>query len=195
MSDVELPDSKELLEFKEKRFTKRIALVMALYAVMLAITSLGGNNAAKEMMLAQQQASNEWAFYQAKASREHQYRVQHMLVKALLLERGNTMNAAAKAMYEELARTSSEEERRFAVEKKGIEAKAKALERTGDINMSRDPLFDFAEVLLQIAIVLGSISILANSTPVFGISLGAAGLGTLLMINGYLLLVRVPFLS
>lgn len=70
MSDVELPDSEELLEFKEKRFTKRIALVMALYAVMLAITSLGGNNAEKEMMLAQQQASNEWAFYQAKASRE-----------------------------------------------------------------------------------------------------------------------------
>ena len=195
MSDVELPDSEELLEFKEKRFTKRIALVMALYAVMLAITSLGGNNAAKEMMLAQQQASNEWAFYQAKASREHQYRVQHMLVKALLLERGNTMNAAAKALYEELARTSSEEERRFAGEKKGIEAKAKALERSRDINMSRDPLFDFAEVLLQIAIVLGSISILANSAPVFGISLGAAGLGTLLMINGYLLLVRVPFLS
>jgi hypothetical protein len=195
MSDVELPDSKELLEFKEKRFTKRIALVMALYAVMLAITSLGGNNAAKEMMLAQQQASNEWAFYQAKASREHQYRVQHMLVKALLLERGNTMNAAAKAMYEELARTSSEEVQRFAGEKKGIEAKAKALERSRDINMSRDPLFDFAEVLLQIAIVLGSISILANSVPVFGMSLGAAGLGTLLMINGYLLLVRVPFLS
>jgi hypothetical protein len=195
MSDVELPDSKELLEFKEKRFTKRIALVMALYAVMLAITSLGGNNAAKEMMLAQQQASNEWAFYQAKASREHQYRVQHMLVKALLLERGNTMNAAAKAMYEDLARTSSEEVQRFAGEKKGIEAKAKALERSRDINMSRDPLFDFAEVLLQIAIVLGSISILANSVPVFGMSLGAAGLGTLLMINGYLLLVRVPFLS
>ena len=195
MSDVELPDSKELLEFKEKRFTKRIALVMALYAVMLAITSLGGNNAAKEMMLAQQQASNEWAFYQAKASREHQYRVQHMLVKALLLDRGNTMNAAAKAMYEELARTSSEEEQRFAGEKKGIEAKAKALERSRDINMSRDPLFDFAEVLLQIAIVLGSISILANSIPVFGISLGAAGLGTLLMIDGFLLLVRVPFLS
>ena len=195
MSEVELPDSKELLEFKEKRFTKRIALVMALYAVMLAITSLGGNNAAKDMMLAQQQASNEWAYYQAKASREHQYRVQHMLVKALLLERGNTMNAAAKAMYEELARTSSEEERRFAGEKKGIEAKAKALEQTRDTNLSRDPLFDFAEVLLQIAIVLGSISILANSVPVFGISLGAAGLGTLLMIDGYLLLVRVPFLS
>jgi hypothetical protein len=147
------------------------------------------------MMLAQQQASNEWAFYQAKASREHQYRVQHMLVKALLLERGNTMNAAAKAMYEDLARTSSEEVQRFAGEKKGIEAKAKALERSRDINMSRDPLFDFAEVLLQIAIVLGSISILANSVPVFGMSLGAAGLGTLLMINGYLLLVRVPFLS
>ena len=94
---------------------------------MLAITSLGGNNAAKEMMLAQQQASNEWAFYQAKASREHQYRVQHMLVKALLLERGNTMNAAAKAMYEELARTSSEEERRFAGEKKGLKPRPRPL--------------------------------------------------------------------
>jgi hypothetical protein len=40
----------------------------------LPLTSLGGNNATKEMLLSQQQASDQWAFYQSKALREHLYK-------------------------------------------------------------------------------------------------------------------------
>ena len=68
MSEVELPNAEELEEIKGKSFTKRVALTTAIFAVILAITSLGGNNAMKEMLLAQQQASDQWAFYQAKVS-------------------------------------------------------------------------------------------------------------------------------
>jgi hypothetical protein len=35
----------------------------------LSIAALGGNNSVKEMLLAQQQASDQWAFYQAKVIR------------------------------------------------------------------------------------------------------------------------------
>ncbi len=63
MAEVELPDPEELEEVKGKQFTRRVALTTAIYAVLLAITSLGGNNAMKEMLLAQQQASDQWAFY------------------------------------------------------------------------------------------------------------------------------------
>ena len=51
MSEVELPNPEELEEAAGKRFSKRVALTTAIYAVLLAITSLGGNNATKEMML------------------------------------------------------------------------------------------------------------------------------------------------
>ena len=78
MPEVELPNPEELEEIKAKSFTKRVALTTAIFAVVLAIASLGGNNAMKEMLLAQQQASDQWAFYQAKVIREHQYRAQKM---------------------------------------------------------------------------------------------------------------------
>ncbi len=71
MSEIELPQPEELEEIKAHAFTRRVALTTAIFAVILAISSLGGNHAMKEMILAQQQASNQWAYYQAKAGREH----------------------------------------------------------------------------------------------------------------------------
>jgi hypothetical protein len=53
MPEVELPNAEELEEIKGKKFTRRVALTTAIFAVILAITSLDGNNAMKEMLLAQ----------------------------------------------------------------------------------------------------------------------------------------------
>jgi len=63
VAEVELPNPEELEERRDKSFSRRIALVTAVYAVVLAIASLGGNNAMKEMLLAQQEASNQWSYY------------------------------------------------------------------------------------------------------------------------------------
>ena len=49
------------------------------------------------------------------------------------------------------------------------------------------------EALFQIAIVLGSVSIVAASRPLVNLSGVLAIAGTLLMINGYFLLVHLPF--
>jgi hypothetical protein len=56
--EVELPDPEELREKAESRFGRRVARVTAIFAVILAIAALGGNHAMKEMLLAQQQASD-----------------------------------------------------------------------------------------------------------------------------------------
>jgi hypothetical protein len=79
--------------------------------------------------------------------------------------------------------------------KKEIEQEAKKLEHERDVNAAKDPYFDYVEVLLQIAIVMASISIIATSPMLFYFALGTATIGTLLSINGFLLLVNVPFLS
>jgi hypothetical protein len=116
----------------------------------LAVASLGGNNAMKEMLLAQQEASNQRSYYQAKLIREH-------------LNRGNKL-----VLETQLAEPSA----------------LKGAER---------PYFDYAEVLLQIAIVCSSVSILAGSRPMFWFSSTLAVLESLLTVNGFLLLLRVPF--
>ena len=195
MADIELPNPQELEEQKKDMFSKRVALCTALFAVMLAITSLGGNNASKDMMLSQQQSSNQWAFYQSKVMREHLYRVEQQKAAALLAERGGTMNPQARALYERYRQSYAAEEKRYATEKLEIEQNAKKLESQRDIGVAKDPYFDYAEALLQIAIVMASISILSGSRPVFGLSIVCALLGSLLCLNGYLLLVRIPLLG
>jgi len=193
MAEVEVPNVEELEEQRGKTFTKGVALTTAIFAVILAITSLGGNNAMKEMLLAQQQASDQWAFYQAKVIREHLYRSQKLRLEADLLERGNLMKPDAKERIESLVKKMAEEEARYGAEKKEIEQEAKKLEHERDVNRNRDPYFDYAEVLLQIAIVMASISILSGSRPIFYFAIVGAFLGTLFSLNGYLLIFRVPF--
>jgi hypothetical protein len=193
MSDVELPDLKELEEMKGKRFTRYVALVTAIFAVLLAITSLGGNNAVKEMMLSQQQSADQWSFYQAKAMREHLYKSQKMMLEAYLFDRSASLRPEAKKKYEELLNTFKGAEDREKADKIKIEAEAKHLEEERDRNMSKDPYFDHAEVLFQIAIVMASISILSSSRQVFAFAIACAAAGSVLMLNGYLLIFRIPF--
>lgn len=194
MAEVELPDTDELEELKEKKFTRRVALTTALYAVLLAITSLGGNNAMKEMLLAQQQSSDQWAFYQSKVMREHLYRTQRVQLEAGLIERGSSMTPEARRHYEDKIKKIGEEEERYNREKLPIEHEAKKLEAEREINRSKDPYFDYAEVLLQIAIVLSSIAILSSSRGVFAMSMISTAIGSVLSLNGYLLIFSIPFL-
>ena len=193
MAEVELPDPGELEERRDKAFSRRVALVTAVYAVVLAIASLGGNNAMKEMLLAQQEASNQWSYYQAKVIREHLNRGNKLVVETQLAEPG-ALRGAERAKFEVLARRFADEEQRMNVDKKEIEPKARAAEAERDRNQAKDPYFDYAEVLLQIAIVCASVSILATSRPMFWFSSALAVLGTLCTLNGFLLLVRIPFL-
>ena len=193
MPEVELPNPEELEEIRNKAFTRRVAMTTAVYAVMLAVAALGGNNAMKDMLLAQQQASDQWAFYQAKVVREHQYRTQQKRLDVDLAERGPGMAPEVRQQYEALRAEFAAEAARYNAEKKDIEKEAKKLEQERDENRKKDPYFDFAEVLLQIAIVLSSVSILSTSRLMYGVSFVLAICGTLLMLNGYTLTVVLPF--
>ncbi len=193
MAEVEVPNIDELKEDRANSFTKRVALCTALYAVMLAICSLGGNNATKEMMLAQQQASNQWAFYQSKNMRENLYRIEKDRIETQLFERKETMKPEILKHYLAMQKKAADEEMRYGAEKKEIEQEARKLDIERDTNRAKDPYFDYGEVMLQIAIVMSSISIISLSRPVFYFSTAAAIMGVFLTLNGYLMFFRIPF--
>ena len=78
-------------------------------------------------------------------------------------------------------------------EKKEIEPEARKLEAQRDVAAAKDQNFDYAGVLFQIAIVLGSVAILSESRPVLVACLVFGVLAALLGANGFLLLVKLPF--
>jgi hypothetical protein len=185
MAEVELPNPDELKEIKEKKFARDIALVTAIFAVVLAIASLGGNHAMKEMLLSQQQASDQWAYYQAKSIREHLYKSQKMMLENELML-SESLSPNAKESVRTSIETLGAEESRYANEKKDIQQEATKLEKQRDENRSKDLYFEYAEVLLQIAIVMASVSIIAESRPALFFSILLATIGTLICANGYL---------
>src|SRR5262245_560242 len=125
MPEVEMPNPEELEEMRNKGFTRRVAITTALYAVMLAIAALGGNNSMKEMLLAQQQASDQWSVYQAKVIREHAYRIQQKRLELDLAERGPSLAPEVRQQHEALLGEFAAEAKRYGAEKKDIEQDAK----------------------------------------------------------------------
>lgn len=195
MAEVELPNLEEVEEKKASKFARRVGLVVACYAVALAITSLGGNNAAKDMMLSQQQASNQWSYYQAKAIREHEYRIAKLHLDLEIAERSASMAGAVREKAQTLLKNFADEELRYGKEKDDIKKEAEVLEKKRDEARAKDPYFDYAEVLLQIAIVVASIAMLADSPPMFGLSVVLAAAGVFLSADGFFMFLRVPFLG
>ena len=194
MAEVELPNPEELHERREDHFSRRVALVTAVFAVLLAIAALGGNHAMKEMLLAQQKSSDQWAFYQAKVIREHQYRAQKLRLEVDLLERGATLKPEVRDKFDALMKRFAEDEKRYSEEKKDIEKEAKKLEHERDVWQAKDPYFLLAEAILQIAIVMASVSILARSGAVFSFSLVLAVAGALLTLNGFFSFFQLPLM-
>ncbi len=193
MADVEVPDPKDAEEKAADPFTRQIALCVAVYAVALAVTALGGSNAGKDMVMAQQQASNQWAYYQAKVMRENMYVLAAENLDLEIEEAGD--KSKTKELREKKLATYRKKAEEYKKDKEEIMAKAKELENERDVAARRDPYFDYAEVLLQIAIVLASVAMLSGKRWAFYASIALAGLGLLLCVNGYGPFLKVPGLE
>jgi hypothetical protein len=181
----------------DARFRRLTAIYLGVIAMLLAITSLGGSNATKVMLNANIQASDIYGYYQSKYIRQTIYRVTaEELERQLLTQPG--MPEEAKTKIEAAVRRYSDRAERYETDpstgegKKELLAKAKEWEARRDLAAERDPNFDFAEALFQIAIVLGSVSIVAASRALVKLSGGLAVVASLLMINGYFLIVHLP---
>jgi hypothetical protein len=179
-------------------FRKYAAIYLGIVAMLLAITSLGGSNATKVMLNANIQASDVYGYYQSKYIRQTVYQTVAEELEAQLLAQPD-MQDAAKAKFEEAIKRYRSRAERYESDpstgegKKELLAKAKEWEAKRDHAAESDPNFDFAEALFQIAIVIGSVSIVAASRSLIKLSGGLAIVATLLMINGYFLIVHLPF--
>lgn len=186
--------AEEAMEGRE-RFRSRAALIIAVVAAILAVCELGGDDAKNRMVNSNIKASDTWSFYQAKNVRQTEYKLAADELKRTTAD--PALPAAVRSAdlsdvkrYEKTV--DHYEDDPTGDGKKQLEAKAKRFEEARDRAGERNEFFDFAQMMLQLAVVLGSVSILALSRPLLWVTglLGAAGLA--LVINGFLLLVPMP---
>lgn len=172
-----------------------VAIYIAVLAVILSITSMGGANATKEMLHANIQASDLYAFYQAKTVRQTSYR---LAADELLALRASSLwlpGEAADLIDRRLASYQAiidkyESEPATGEGRAELLVRAKAAEATRDHAGRQDPFFDYGEAMLQIAIVLASAAIVARRRWVLWLSVLFATAAVALTINAYALLVE-----
>jgi hypothetical protein len=171
MSSEELHELHEHAEHaKHNPSLAPVSLTMAVLAVLVAVVSLLGHRAATEAVLNQSKASDQWAYFQAKNIRGHEDKLFANLTAIIPV---SNAEALAKLHEEYLA-----EAEKYKDEQKEIESEARKLEQEVALEQKRTDRFDLAEVFLEIALVITSITLLSGRRLFwqFGLLLGTIGI-------------------
>ena len=187
----------------EARFRNRAALQIAIIAAVLAIGGLGGEKSRDEMVANNIKASDSWSFYQAKNLRQNMYSLAADQLKADLAA-GTTPTAtqpeaAARlkkyqstvTRYEDEPDPKHPQDETKGEGKKQLKARAESYEKSFEEASARNESFDWAQTALQLAVVLGSVAILALNRWILTASAALGIIGAFLVLNGYLMLVPV----
>jgi hypothetical protein len=153
---------------------KKIALLIAVLALVLAFSETLGKSAQTAALSLNIEASNLWAFFQAKTIRQTVLRA-----AAEQTEVTNTTPAAKKQIetWKKTAeRYQSEPETNEG--RKELAERAKAAEQKRDRSLAAYHHYELASAAVQIAIVLASAAIITGAMALvwIGIGLGAIGI-------------------
>jgi hypothetical protein len=155
------------------------AITAALLAVCAAVGSLLSGHAANQAILEQSQATDQWAYFQAKSTKQHIYEADKTVVAALAKLQG-----ADPARLDEQLKAFQQEADRYKGEKAEIEKAAKEMEAHSKHEFLKHHHFALGVAAFQVGIVLASISILVRSRVLYIGSLVAGGFGVLLLLFG-----------
>ena len=156
---------------------KRIALLISVLALLLAISETGGKSAQTEAISKNVEAANLWAFFQARSIRQ--------TIVTSAADQAELGRAAAADEVARQAITRQQERWRNSAQRwesepetgegrRELASRARAAEEKREKSMAAYHLFEYGSAAYQVAIVLASSSIV---TAVPLLALGGAGLG------------------
>lgn len=161
----------EVVEKAHGRFERTVGAGMAVIAAILALVSVSAHVLTTEELLAQQRASNQWAYYQSKAIRRYQSEFAQDVLGAV--KSGAAARYAANAV-------------RYQKEAEEIQKEARAQEHESGIKGRQALRLEAGEVFLEIAIVFSSLAILTRRAPFWWTGAASAVAGAALSATVFL---------
>ncbi|HEY4380752.1 MAG TPA: DUF4337 domain-containing protein [Acidobacteriaceae bacterium] len=161
--------AKQVKEGGEESLTS-ISLAISILAVLVAMVTVMGHRSHTEAVLIQGKASDQWNEYQAK-----KIRMENLSAITELMPLQPTIDAKGSA---DLLAKDKAHIAKWADDLKELQTTAKDYEREVKHIEAKALRFDIGEALLQIAVVLSSITLFTRRRSFFfgGLSLGAIGL-------------------
>ncbi|MDE3106390.1 MAG: DUF4337 domain-containing protein [Acidobacteriota bacterium] len=148
---------------------QNISLAISILAVLVAMVTVLGHRTHTEAVLLQAKAGDQWNLYQAK-----KIRMENLMVSSDLLALQTTRDAAATSTrLHEYHDHITKWQQDLAEE----QAKAREFEAEVEVAEHKASHFDLGEAMLQIAVVLASITLFTRNRAYFflGIAIGVAG--------------------
>jgi hypothetical protein len=173
---MEANEAQELQEHAEhgshESTLRPVAFTMSVLAVLVAVTTVLGHRTHTEAVLDQNQATDQWNFYQAKKIRSND--------TALAADLLSVVAIADKDAARKIAKSYADHQAKWADDLKEEQEKAQALEVRVEQAETRADRFDLAEALLEIGLVITSVTLLTRRRLYWymGIAFSIAGIAS-----------------
>jgi Domain of unknown function (DUF4337) len=155
---MEANEAQELQEHAEhgasESTLRPVAFTMSVLAVLVAVTTVLGHRTHTEAVLEQNKATDQWNFYQA-----HKIRANDTQLVADLL---GVVSLGDKDAANKLAKSYADHEKKWTDELKDEQDQAEAVEKKVAHTEARADRFDLAEAMLEIGLVITSVTLLTK---------------------------------
>lgn len=171
---METNEAHELQEHAEhgahESALRPVAFTMSLLAVLIAITTVLGHRTHTKAVLLQNKATDQWNEYQAKKIRSYNTSLESDLLSVVTIA---DKDAAAK-----IAKGYASHQEKWNADLKEEQEKAGDLEKKVDETEMRADRYDLGEALLEIGLVITSVTLLTRNRMYwyFGIVFSLAGI-------------------
>ena len=166
---------------------KKVALLISILALLLAVAEILGQKAQTQTLQSNIEASNLWAFFQAKTIRKAVSETAAEQMETMLLEtKEPETQKAFKSRIEKFRATAArmESEPETGEGRKELRDKALAAQRERDKAGKKHFRFELATGSIQIAIVLASASIITGAVALLWAAGALGSIGILLLAGG-----------
>lgn len=176
MEANEVQELKEHAEHGQESELRPVAFTMSVLAVMVAVTTVLGHRTHTEAVLEQNRATDQWNEYQAKKIRSYNTSLAGDLL--------SSMTVADKDKAEKIEKAWADHQTKWNEDLKQDQDKAKALEERVEQAEARAARYDLSEALLEIGLVITSVTLLTRSRVYWylGIVFSLAGIASALSV-------------
>jgi len=172
---------------KKEPWLSFLALTTVIFAVCATLSTFKGGGYSTKSVISQAQASDQWAFFQAKSIRENLYKIEKERLELELTLQPKLAGEEGQTRYHAAIQAASDKIKKYAAEKDTIQIRAKSLEELRDDSQKHGKPFGIAVIFFQVAILLSSISGLFKRQWLWWCSLPMGVVGLAYFANGFFL--------
>ena len=185
MGDIDEKIGEALEKARESRLNTVIAALVAATATLMALNNVKDGNIVQNMQQAQASGVDEWAYYQAKGTKQNLATAAREQVELL---RDATPNATPelRAMFDKRIAGYTQQEQKYEAEKEDIKRQAEEYKKQYDEFNRHDDQFDAAEALMSVAIAMFGVTALTRKRWLLIVGIVFAGIGEILGLAGFL---------